>query len=172
MDIYALGDPRTGQIRYIGIAKNVFRRYGQHLNGNAEWIEDIKSVGMIPTFTILERCVNNANIHERERHWIEYYLALGAKLTNIHYVPPSVTFNTPDHFDYIPAQEAAHMLSLKTGRTIDPCRINKLRNIRHIKINKTTHWYHKGDIEAYKIGTRRTRCKHCRSFDCPGHNVA
>lgn len=25
--IYALGDPRTNEIRYIGIAKNVYSRY-------------------------------------------------------------------------------------------------------------------------------------------------
>lgn len=30
--VYALGDPRTGKIRYIGIAQDVYRRYAQHLN--------------------------------------------------------------------------------------------------------------------------------------------
>jgi hypothetical protein len=27
--VYALGDPRTGEIRYIGIAQNVYRRFAQ-----------------------------------------------------------------------------------------------------------------------------------------------
>lgn len=87
--VYALGDPRTGEIRYIGIAKNVYSRYAQHLNHphpNKEknaWIDEIKVAGVVPTLTILEPDVSENMIYEREKYWIQHYQALGASLTNI-----------------------------------------------------------------------------------------
>jgi excisionase family DNA binding protein len=87
--VYALGDPRTSQIRYIGIAQDVYKRYAQHLNHphsnemkNA-WMNEIKQSGIVPTLTILETDVDESIIYGRERHWIQHYLELGAPLTNI-----------------------------------------------------------------------------------------
>jgi hypothetical protein len=96
MHVYALGDPRTQQIRYIGIARDVYKRYAQHLNHphtndrkNA-WMAEIKQAGIVPALTILESNVEEAIIHERERHWIHHYLTLNAPLTNImHGTQPS-----------------------------------------------------------------------------------
>lgn len=87
--VYALGDPRTGDIRYIGIAQDVYKRYAQHLNrphpNNVKnaWMQEIKQAGIVPTLSILEADVDEAIIYEREKYWIEHYLTLGAPLTNI-----------------------------------------------------------------------------------------
>lgn len=87
--VYALGDPRTGEIRYIGIAKDVYRRYAQHLNNphaNGEkntWMDDIKGAGLLPTLLILEADVEEVILYERERYWIAHYLKLDAPLTNM-----------------------------------------------------------------------------------------
>jgi excisionase family DNA binding protein len=93
--VYALGDPRTGEIRYIGIANDVYSRYAQHLNHphlNKEkntWMEDIKAAGIVPTLTILEPDVSVDMIYEREKYWIQHYQALGASLTNIIHGKPA-----------------------------------------------------------------------------------
>ena len=87
--VYALGDPRTGEVHYIGISQDVYRRYAQHLNhphiNNVKntWMEEIKQAGIVPTLAILETSVDDTIIHEREKHWIQHYLALGAPLSNI-----------------------------------------------------------------------------------------
>lgn len=85
--VYALGDPRTKEIYYIGIAQDVYRRYAQHISQphrneqkNA-WMEDLKEAGIVPTLLILE--TDPDNIYDRERYWIQHYLNLGMPLTNI-----------------------------------------------------------------------------------------
>jgi len=87
--VYALGDPRTNQIRYIGTAKDVYKRYAAHLNHphtnkvkNA-WMDEIKQCGMIPTLTVLESNIEDTQIDVRERFWIQHYLALKMPLTNV-----------------------------------------------------------------------------------------
>jgi len=88
MYIYALGDPRTQEIHYIGIAKDVYKRYAQHLNrphANKDknaWMAEIKAAGVVPTLAILESNVDEITIYEREKYWIQYYLSQGAPLTN------------------------------------------------------------------------------------------
>jgi excisionase family DNA binding protein len=89
MYVYALGDPRTQQIRYIGIAKDVFKRYAQHLNyphpndAKNAWMTEVKRAGIVPTLAILESGIEEDVVYEREKYWIQYYLALNAPLTNI-----------------------------------------------------------------------------------------
>jgi len=87
--VYALGDPRTNEIRYIGIAQDVYKRYAQHLNHphpnetkNA-WMQELKQSGAIPTLTILESDVEEDLIYKREQYWIQHYLNIGEPLTNI-----------------------------------------------------------------------------------------
>lgn len=92
--VYALGDPRTDQIRYIGSAKDVYKRYAQHLNNphvndiKNTWIDDLKKANISPTLTILESDISETAIFEREKYWIQYYFAQGAPLTNIACVRP------------------------------------------------------------------------------------
>jgi excisionase family DNA binding protein len=89
MYVYGLGDPRTGELRYIGIAEDVYKRYAQHLTAahedeeKDEWMNDLKSVGVIPTLAILESDIPDFLIYERQKYWIQYYLSQGAPLLNI-----------------------------------------------------------------------------------------
>lgn len=93
LSVYALGDPRTNEIRYIGIARDVYKRYAQHLNrphpneAKNAWMDEIKQAGVVPTLAILETDIDATGIYEREKHWIQHYLELGAPLTNIVHVP-------------------------------------------------------------------------------------
>lgn len=58
--------------------------------------------------------------------------------------------------DYIPACEAAKILSDKHGRTIDSHRISKMVKMKKYSIRTIRKhdrlMYHKGDIEACVIG--------------------
>ena len=50
--------------------------------------------------------------------------------------------------DYITASHAAHLLSLKLGRRIDPDYVRKLKGVRFHSLNRTSKLYLKSDIEA------------------------
>lgn len=87
VSIYALSDPVTKQVRYIGKAKDVKHRFTQHV-ANAEtgykanWIRGLKSRGMRPTVEVIEE-VDETEWEVSERFWIAYFRFLGFSLMNI-----------------------------------------------------------------------------------------
>lgn len=86
--IYALCDPRTFEVRYIGKANNPYKRYCQHLIDNKKsyktnWIKQLLKEGFIPIQQILEEC-NRNEWEEKEINWIDFYKnKIGCNLTNI-----------------------------------------------------------------------------------------
>jgi hypothetical protein len=58
--------------------------------------------------------------------------------------------------DYIPAGQAARILSKKFGRPIRPDYIHQLKNIRSVKMNDRCRLYNRHDIEAATIRKRNT----------------
>jgi hypothetical protein len=56
--------------------------------------------------------------------------------------------------DYVPAREAATILSQKLGRRVDPDYIRKLKDVRFHTINAKTRLYYKPDILAANIRQR------------------
>lgn len=91
--VYGLTDPWDELPHYVGRAQDVYRRYAQHLNSpheNAEknaWMGKIKAAGKVPGLTIFEQDIEDDIAPEREKHWIEHWLKLGAPLTNIVHNP-------------------------------------------------------------------------------------
>jgi group I intron endonuclease len=86
--IYALCDPRDGQVRYIGKADDIDRRYKAHLheqNGTHKrrWIRLLLDVGLAPEIVIIEEVADGVSWKERERYWIAKYRADGARLVNM-----------------------------------------------------------------------------------------
>ncbi len=84
--IYALVDPFTMQIRYIGKSNNPQHRLTSHLGdrGNTpktRWIKSLKEEGFIPELIILEM-VSISCWQEREIYWITYYRKLDTSLVN------------------------------------------------------------------------------------------
>lgn len=75
VSIYALKDPRSDVIRYIGKTRNVDRRYREHCFYGSpnrrmrEWIVELSTEGLLPVICVLE-ITTLANAEERERHWI------------------------------------------------------------------------------------------------------
>ena len=85
-EIYALIDPRDGQVRYIGKAQNSKRRLAAHLREARrrtpvyDWIRKLRSMGLTPTVRVLS--VTSDWRHE-ERKLIAWGRALGCRLLNI-----------------------------------------------------------------------------------------
>lgn len=87
--IYALIDPRTGDIRYIGKTKNLRARNNSHrseVNRKTyhlyRWIAQLKQQGLEPDLIVLEE-TNEQEWAERECFWIAKGRELGWRLTNI-----------------------------------------------------------------------------------------
>jgi len=88
-NIYALIDPRTKEIRYIGKSNNPEYRLKQHLkrdvilcdNHRTRWIRQLLLEKLQPILVILEKVPSSEwQIHEKK--WIKKYRILGFNLTN------------------------------------------------------------------------------------------
>lgn len=87
--IYALTDPRTNEVRYIGKAVDVGRRLRRHLkdarDGRADhksrWIASLLREDLIPLVLVLDEC-DDTIWKVRECYWIAHYRARGVDLTN------------------------------------------------------------------------------------------
>jgi hypothetical protein len=86
--IYALKDPRSDEVRYVGKSDAPARRWRFHQRdkrSNAHryrWLQQLKRDGLEPALVILEQC-QMAEWPERERYWEAYFRAQGARLTNM-----------------------------------------------------------------------------------------
>lgn len=86
--IYALKDPRTNEVRYIGWSVDPRRRFKGHINESkretsykAKWICKLLRDGVEPVQEILERG-SGPNWIEAERRWITLFRSAGYRLTN------------------------------------------------------------------------------------------
>lgn len=87
--IYALLDPNTNEVRYVGCSVNPFKRYQEHTNIDRicnevkhEWVEALSQTGQKPALILLDKCGDRATGRERETAWITTLLTDGAPLTN------------------------------------------------------------------------------------------
>lgn len=85
--IYALKCPNTGDVRYIGKAKNVANRFRAHLNRATEknhracWIRSLKAQGLKPLLEVLDE-VSEEFWPQWEVAWIAFFREEGADLVN------------------------------------------------------------------------------------------
>lgn len=89
--IYALCDPRTGEVRYIGKSSDGLRRPESHAKPGVlrrekshvkNWIKSLVVLGLRPQIEIVEEHVSNETLNEAERFYIVYFRFLGFRLTN------------------------------------------------------------------------------------------
>lgn len=87
--IYAILDPRSNAVRYVGKAVKLNKRISGHLKSAKDnvqghtysWIRSIIRDNLLPEFITLE-IVNEEDWIEAEQFWIAYFKFLGARLTN------------------------------------------------------------------------------------------
>jgi hypothetical protein len=81
--VYALENPMTGVVRYVGRTRRDLRaRYRQHLNRAAKgegsvavdaWISKLAAYGLRPALRVLEEVTDGDDGAEEEGYWIERY---------------------------------------------------------------------------------------------------
>lgn len=90
--VYALTDPRTNTVRYVGKSSTGLRRPKTHgsralEDGNythvANWIRSLKKLGMEYGIEVLEEVADGNAAIEAEKFWISYWRFVGADLTNL-----------------------------------------------------------------------------------------
>lgn len=84
--IYALVDPRTRMIHYVGQAYDVDSRYTQHMSDAAKttkvaWLTELKKMGAQPGLHILQQC-EDSEVNHIENWWIALGRRQGWPLTN------------------------------------------------------------------------------------------
>lgn len=85
--IYALVDPRTDQIRYVGKTVNLAVRLSQHLanssgtNRKYEWLQELKALSLLPEIRVLAE-VDSENCFVEEKLWIRRMIDDGYDLVN------------------------------------------------------------------------------------------
>jgi hypothetical protein len=90
ISIYALIDPGTGEVRYVGKSVDPEIRFRAHLREKRNsipsekraWIENLRDAGTQPTLKVLET-VDADDWQSTEQKWIEFFRSIGANLTNI-----------------------------------------------------------------------------------------
>ena len=86
--IYALCEPKTQEVKYVGSAYDIVQRFSAHINRDSSnlklnrWITKLKRQQLQPILIELENCENNFITTGAEKKWIEYYSARGNKLFN------------------------------------------------------------------------------------------
>jgi hypothetical protein len=90
MVVYALVEPETNLVRYIGQSKNPRKRFIHHLFAvkdrntySKKWIASLKSRGLFPSMHILEYCDSQQDLDETEKAWISLGRELEWPLTNL-----------------------------------------------------------------------------------------
>lgn len=86
--IYALIDPTTRLIRYVGKTVRSKARFNDHLRSNSlthcsRWIQELAALGFQPEFCVLEQVADEALLSMSEIWWISYGLSCGWPLTNL-----------------------------------------------------------------------------------------
>ena len=86
VSIYALVDPRTQEIKYIGQTRQTMARLHGHIHNPhgkvIGWIDELRTAGLSPRMDILE-IVKEKLAHNRERHWIKKLLKSGTIINTV-----------------------------------------------------------------------------------------
>lgn len=89
-EIYALIDPRTGTVHYVGATMNLRLRFRSHCDTSkhegsrkTEWVRDLKACGLLPEVLVLQSGKGVGNAADAERKWIKHFRGLQPALTNV-----------------------------------------------------------------------------------------
>jgi hypothetical protein len=132
ISIYALKDPRTDKIRYVGKTNQSLKaRISAHFMDKCkclriQWMGELKSLGLRPVFIILESLESETPWQDREIYWIAKMRSLGADLTN----STSGGEGTPN----LPKETRERMRKTWLGRKHTPESIMKLKKARALRV--------------------------------------
>jgi hypothetical protein len=89
--IYALSDPVTGRVMYVGQSIDIEFRFRQHCKqtgfaGNlkkSEWVAGLFRQGLKPKSEVLEECASTTELDLAEKKWIRHFKARGEAELNM-----------------------------------------------------------------------------------------
>lgn len=124
--IYALVDPNTELVRYIGWTYNAEKRLKSHIltarrlkTHKGYWITSLLDSSQIPRMIILES--GDQDWEEAEKRWIAYHRSIGSPLTN-------ATDGGEGTPGFYPSEETRQKMSVShTGMKQSPESISKTR---------------------------------------------
>lgn len=87
--VYALSDPQTGDVRYVGqTSRSLRRRLTEHVQDikrskrySSNWIRSLGDIQ--PLIELIEEFDDQIKCDEAEQFYIDYFRSLGFKLTNL-----------------------------------------------------------------------------------------
>ena len=128
--IYALIDPNTAKIRYIGKSVRPKERLKNQMNEvsnchRSHWLQSLKSLGLVPHQVILQELEDDADWQSVEIDWIKRGRDLGWSLTN----------NTDggDGVCNLPKETRERMAKVWIGRKHSQETIEKLKAARALR---------------------------------------
>lgn len=90
--VYALVDPRTSEVRYVGASQNLRQRTREHARGFSgsqtvgKWTRELRKAGLKPQVYLLQLVVETERRQVAEVRWIRGCVERGARLLNTIYV--------------------------------------------------------------------------------------
>lgn len=102
--IYALQDPRTYRIRYVGLTNNMIVRFFNHIGGMEKspkknaWLKELRLLGEMPIVYPLDRANTLEEAKAKEAYWIARYVDRASGLTNARFpvsTIPSLSIYNP-----------------------------------------------------------------------------
>ncbi len=120
--IYALVDPHTLLVRYIGLSSTGMKRPRDHRNPSqlksrthkTNWIRSLQALGLDYTIVVLEEVASSCAVSVAEIWWIAYGRASGWPLTNLTDGGEGVTGHKPS------AETRAKMSAARRGKKRSP----------------------------------------------------
>lgn len=135
--IYALTDPRTDEIRYIGKSVHGLARARSHLEPKriatdsnlhkARWLRSLVGSGLRAGIVVLQECADDAALLVAEREWIARGRASGWQLTNL-------TDGGDGAAGYCPPPETRARMSAAQRRRVRPPSLGE--KVRASKLGK------------------------------------
>lgn len=85
--VYVLADPRSMEVRYVGVTRDPDARKFCHSGGGASttkaWIREVIQSGHKPIMTLIDVADGERQGYKRERQWIRHFREAGANLLNV-----------------------------------------------------------------------------------------
>ena len=112
--IYALCEPDTNEIRYIGQSSIGLKRCYQHKKPSSlaakshktNWINKLLAEGKMYQVMIIETLDSPEKLNEREMFWISHHKKIGTRLTNS-------TDGGEGNLGWVPSEETKEKISRK-----------------------------------------------------------
>ena len=163
--VYELIDPRTSEVRYIGITVHPTTRLHQHIQDHKTagfkrtWLQELRNAAVKPVMRILEKVTTREAAKERERHWIRKYIAQGYNLVNVQHGKTLDQITTPAN-NSAPNVDQIFASSFEEGEEMWLCATQAFKNWRGTRFFDLA--------EEYGLSTQvRGRTTYYRQSDLP-----